>query len=340
MPRQVSDSVNDQGISAAQAATTRHILDLLFRYRRAQSAADPCVANPCAECYGAHEKKARAFVAAGRPIQFVLLAFPAKSPNPAKTLGRLPDLAERLALNFLQVVCDQIRHYHAPGAQVIICSDGHVFSDLVSVSDPDVTAYRDELLRVFDAWELGSLAHYSLADAYGTIPFPDAREALLRDWATPLPVIRERVMADADARALFNGIHRFMFEDRIVARPRESRSKARGFAKDAAYRVTQRSNAWSDLVADAFPGMLRLSIHPQPCHSPKLGIHLIPTRDAWLTPWHGVALDDGEQFTLVKRAAAERTGASLVTRNGRPSHYVAPHVMLAKETPCRTLFAP
>jgi L-tyrosine isonitrile synthase len=38
------------------------------------------------------------FIARGEPIHFVLPAFPAKSPNPEKTLGRLPDYGEVLAL--------------------------------------------------------------------------------------------------------------------------------------------------------------------------------------------------------------------------------------------------
>lgn len=52
----------------------------------------------------------------------------------------------------------------------------------------------------------------------------------------------------------------------------------------------------------------------------------MPARDGWLTPWHGVVLDDGDSRYLVKRWDAEQLGASIVWRNGLPSHFVAPHL--------------
>jgi pyoverdine/dityrosine biosynthesis protein Dit1 len=109
-----------------------------------------------------------------------------------------------------------------------------------------------------------------------------------------------------------------------VLRPNESRNKIRESSKELAYKTIQRSNAWSRLVAEQFPGSLRLSIHPQPLHSSKIGIHMVGTKDNWLTPWHGVVVDTGKGLMLVKREEAERMNASLVMRKQRPSHFVAP----------------
>jgi pyoverdine/dityrosine biosynthesis protein Dit1 len=97
--------------------------------------------------------------------------------------------------------------------------------------------------------------------------------------------------------------------------------------KELAYRMIQRSRAWGDLVGDVFPDSLRLSIHPQHSHAGKIGFHLVRTRDNWLTPWHGVVVDDGTSVTLVKRSQAEHAKASLVWRHGRPSHYVNPNTV-------------
>ncbi len=41
----------------------------------------------------------------------------------------------------------------------------------------------------------------------------------------------------------------------------------------------------------------------------------------WMTPWHGVAVDVGGSFVLLKRAQAEELGAQLVYRENQPSHY-------------------
>src|SRR5205807_2343539 len=66
------------------------------------------------------------FVLADEPVHFVLPAFPVKSPSRRKTFGPLPDLAEELALSFLQSVCDEVADVHRPGAKITICSDGRV----------------------------------------------------------------------------------------------------------------------------------------------------------------------------------------------------------------------
>ena len=306
-------------------AATR-ILTHLFRFRRSPQPPEPCQGQPCATCFAVHRPKVDAFVQAGRPVEFVIAAFPAKSPNRRKTLGILPDLGERLALEFLQSFCEQVAHYHPPGARITIASDGHVFGDLVGVSDEDVTAYHLELKSIIDELGGSSLGVYSLSDAYGGSDYGKLRETLVSEHATPLDELRQLVRTDPDWRHLFDGMHRFMVEDQVVLRPDASRTRIRRDCKDLALQVIQRSNAWSSVVARTFPAAVRLSIHPQPHHSNKIGVHMLRTRDAWLTPWHGTVLDDGQRLTLVKRAEAERLQATLTYRRGRPSHFVAPHL--------------
>ncbi|MCP3804863.1 isocyanide synthase family protein [Allokutzneria sp. A3M-2-11 16] len=267
-----------------------------------------------------------AFIRVGEPIHFVIPAFPAKSPNTNKVLGKLPDLAERLALEFIQSFCDHISHFYPPGARVTICSDGHVFGDVVGVADDDVTAYHEELQRVLTASGWASVELYGLPEAFGRRDYPNLRGLLDRDYATPVDDLRGRVRREPEWRALFNGIHRFVFEDQVAAGAGRSRSKIRQEAKELAYQTIQRSNAWSSVVAERFPGALRLSIHPQAPHSEKIGFQLLRTKDNWLTPWHGVVFDNGVNFTLVKRYEAERMNASVIWRDNRPSHFVAPHL--------------
>jgi pyoverdine/dityrosine biosynthesis protein Dit1 len=120
----------------------------------------------------------------------------------------------------------------------------------------------------------------------------------------------------------------FLLEDAATLQPDVSRNSLRQQCKDRAYELVRRSNAWSRLVAETFPDAVRLSIHPQPCHSEKIGFHLIRTTDNWLTPWHGAAVEVADGVVLVKRWEAEKLRASLVRRHGRPSHFVAPHLQL------------
>jgi pyoverdine/dityrosine biosynthesis protein Dit1 len=307
---------------------SRSVLAILYRYRRLS---DPDLPESddrtCLDCFQVRQERVDRFVRRDRPIEFVIPAFPAKSPNLAKVLGPLPDLGEYRALSFLQSLCDYIGHFHPPGARITICSDGHVFGDVVGVSDAAVTAYRECLADLITKANFRSLDVYGLDDVFGTMNYPVLRDILERDYSVPLEQLKENIRVDREARSLFNGIHRFMFEDAVAVRGGDiSRTRLRADAKERAYHTIRRSNAWSRVVAEQFPEAVRLSIHPQPAHSAKFGLQLIRTRDNWLTPWHGVVLDDGVCELLVKRSEAEEAGATAVWRAGRPSHFVAPHL--------------
>ncbi|KUH38992.1 MULTISPECIES: L-tyrosine/L-tryptophan isonitrile synthase family protein [Streptomyces] len=303
------------------------ILRLVFSFRRlAHGAAADCAAGGCEQCFALHRPKVEHFIEQGVPVHFVIPAFPAKSPNPEKVLGTLPDMAERVSLEFLQELCDYTRHYYEPGARITICSDGHVFSDLVGVGDADVATYGVELETLLQAIGADAINTYGLQDAFPGFPFDEQRAMLTSQYAVPVEDVRARALKEPAARNIFGGIHRFLFEDRMATTTGRSRNSVREETKSLAYHVIQRSDAWSNLVEDFFPEALRLSIHPQVSHSQKIGIHMMRTRDNWLTPWHGVALDDGEGVRLVKRSEAEQLGATLVRRGGRDSHYIAPDV--------------
>jgi len=307
----------------------RQILDFTFRHRRLLDLASPCGTKACDECYAPHLTKIQGFIDRGEPVHFVILAFPAKSPNTNKVLGPLPDLAEWAALEFLQSFCDQLSYYHHPGARITICSDGHVFAETVGITDDDATAYGAEMKAIVEAQGAGSIAFFSLVDAFGPMPYADMRSELVRRHAEPVEAIRKGLAEEEASKQLFNGIHRFLFEDQAAIETACSRNHVREVTKELTYQVVQRSKAWSQLVGDVFPRAVRLSIHPQPAHSEKLGFHLLRTRDNWLTPWHGVAMEFSNGLVLVKRYQAEQAQARLVRRHNRPSHFVAPDLELA-----------
>jgi pyoverdine/dityrosine biosynthesis protein Dit1 len=302
-------------------ALAREILRTLFRHRRLEGGDPRCADSPCDECVALHLPRLRRAVLANEPVRFLLPAFPAKSPNPRKVLGALPDMAEELALRYLQGVCEEIRAVYPPGAIITICSDGHVFGDLVGVTDEDVTRYGAEISGLVRRLGLDAITTFRLEDLYETGDFHTMRAELAAHYAEPLDALEERTRRHERHRALFNGIHRFMTEDRLALEPEKSRNRVRTESKALAYQVIRRSNAWGRLVAECFPLGVRLSIHPQHPHSEKIGILLGDAADAWLTPWHGVALHDGGRFRLVQRHQAEAAGARLVERDGRPSHF-------------------
>lgn len=297
------------------------ILRRVFRHRRLAPHAGDCAKEPCGRCLALHAPKAAYFVRAGRPVAFVLPAFPAKSPSRRKTLGPLPDRAEEQALEYLHELCADVERIYPPGMRISLCSDGHVFSDAVGVSDGDVTAYGDELRRMIRSAGFRVFEWFDLSCVYDGLDYPVLRDRLVADYGRPIAELEARIRRHEHARALFNGIHRFLYEERLEGPSARSKSKVREECRTRALQVIQRSEAWGRLLADCFPAALRLSIHPQGPHAEKIGILLGPAQDAWITPWHGVAARTPSGWTYMKRSEAEAAGGKLVERDGRPSHF-------------------
>lgn len=281
-----------------------------------------CRELPCADCRATQARVIEAFVLAGRPVRLVLPAFPGKSPNRAKVLGTLPDMAEERALEYLDSLAASIREIHPPGAEIVICSDGRVFSDAVGIPDDDITAYHRELRTMIAALPHGGVSLFTLDQVpeLAGLPHDTMRTVLTERHAVPLDQLRYGVR-HGEELPLYRAITRFLFEDGNTPEYKGSRAALQRDARARAYVVIQRSKAWGEFLAQRFPGSVRLSIHPQPCSALKLGIRLGESTGTWLTPWHGVAVDLGGRLVLMKRSEAEALDCDLVERGGRPSHF-------------------
>ena len=320
------------GPATPATETAKAILLEVMRFRRAAGPEMCSPTSPCAACMAPHMPKIVANVVANEPVTFILPAFPGKSPNLAKVLGVLPDMGERRALEFLQQLCERIGRIYEPGARVILASDGRVFSDVVGMTDADVTAYRDALRAMIDELGLTAISTFNLEELYADVTFDEMRDRLMADFATPVEDLRAAVkrggQADASAddretNRLYCGITRFLVEDATFPGQPMSKNAIQNMARARAYEVIQRSAAWSGVVERHFEACVRLSIHPHGCGAAKLGIHMAEAAggDSWMTPWHGVALETADGWVLTKRAQAEALGAKLVARDGRPSHF-------------------
>ncbi|WP_432015023.1 L-tyrosine/L-tryptophan isonitrile synthase family protein [Streptomyces cucumeris] len=295
--------------------TSTAILNLLLPHHRTTERT-----HTSAETFPHQLRQISERVHQGAPITLTLPGFPCKSPNPAKVLGHLPDMGEQLSLTFLDTLCSEIERIYPPGARMVICSDGHVFSDLIEVPDHHVDAYADELRALIRRLGLERLSVFDLRDVLGDLPHDAKRAHVDAAYAPALESLRADVRTDDDTLALYRGITRFLVED--TPDYPGTRSALQRRCRQRAYGVIQRSRAWGDLVADHHPHSVRLSIHPQPVGAAKFGIRLLDAPDAWTTPWHASALrraDGG--WTLMPRAEAAQRGR-LVSRDGRPSHFI------------------
>ena len=162
----------------------RRVAKLVLLHRK--TLGHDCAAAPCEQCLALHRPKLHYFISLGLPVHFILPAFPAKSPNRHKVLGTLPDLGEEMALSFLQSLCDDIRQVYAPGARSSICADGRVFTDLVQVSDEDMSAYNEALKQQLVKLSTRDLDVINLKDLLETKSFDAARAWITTEFAESL----------------------------------------------------------------------------------------------------------------------------------------------------------
>ncbi|RNM07201.1 pyoverdine biosynthesis protein PvcA [Dickeya undicola] len=264
-----------------------------------------------------------------QPIVMILPAFPGKSPNRKKTLSHLPDYAELYALDNLHELCQDIRRVYQPGAVIGICSDGYVFSDVVRIPDRQVKAYTDVISDYCTKKYPGMFFMYDLIDTYPGIKDLDSlREELMIQYGTSLLALKSRVKEEPEAASMYRGVTRFLCEDYggMEEFAGVSNAQIQKVARVAAYRVIQRSEAWSKHLEEKFPQAVRLSIHPQFRISKKIGIKLAPVKDRWRTPWHSVAVKRGADIYLEKRSNVDERQYHLIFKSGRPFHYVSTQV--------------
>lgn len=259
-----------------------------------------------------HFNKITECVSKNKPIQFVLPAFPAKSKNHQKTHSHVPDLGEVESLRRINSMCKEIIRVYSPGAQIVICSDGRVFSDLVGVTEEDVTSYRLAIKEIAENFNLEYLTFFDLEDRYPKeFNFHEMRSALESEHASSIDDLKLRVKKDKNTGSLFNGIHRFIKEDYLVIKPDLSKNQINKVSKSVAYQVILRSNAWSSLVEQEFPNAVRLSIHPQALDSEKFPIQLLPCKENWGTPWHRVAVLVNGKLGLMRKLEVQKLGGTL-----------------------------
>ena len=236
-------------------ATARVILERIFRRRRVHADVGEA---PSDAAFAMHQPRVAAFLRLQTRLELVLPAFPAKAPNPDKVLGPRPDAAERLALEGLRGLLDELEEAHAPGTELVICSDGTVFADLVGVSDEDVARYRADLEEMLAEMDERRIRLFDLSDAFGDLGPEAGRQHLLARYAKPVDQIRERAKRSEMHRRQLDGIHRFLVEDELAKHDDRSKSAIRKQTRARAYEVVRRSDAWGALVAVAFPAALRL----------------------------------------------------------------------------------
>ncbi|KAM0243076.1 hypothetical protein ACHAP5_006957 [Fusarium lateritium] len=321
-------------IDRAAFETSTKILDIIGRYRIKRGE----------NIYSKADESALKFITliykhvkAGVPVPLCLPAFPFKSPNStSKTLGKLPDKGEEIALAHLNGLCSAIGDVHSPGAKLTIISDGLVYNDMLGVLDKDVWAYGETLRSMVVKKGFHNICFSRLRDLVD-VNLPEDldemtyvanasnfRRALLNAFSKPGWSWDEVRQMD-DQCMTYRGYIKFLETDLETVYPvNESRSKSK-YKRGIEYIAKQmmaRGDAFANAVRHRYPDHVRLSIHPSTGAS-KLSISLLPTDQLYTTPWHcSVALRlDGTIKTGMRSGFDNDESLELIYDNGQPSYY-------------------
>ncbi|KAK8131332.1 hypothetical protein PG984_007770 [Apiospora sp. TS-2023a] len=276
------------------------------------------------------------FVLSEQRVEMCLPAFPFKSANKVyKVFGVLPDKAEELALERLNIMCVRIGEIYAPGAKVLIISDGLTYCAYL-IGRPGLMgeALRDMALhKGFD--------HIAFSRLQDLVKFPlprgelneityvanatNFRRYLLNKYGDDDIDIYHEIANNTDTRLTYCGYKRFLESDLKHIFPRGKGRTSNGYKRDVKFLAKEmliRGYAFAGAAKAAFPKHLRLSIH-QSTGEHKISMSLLNTKTGFTTPWHcSVALmADGEWVSAPMGDFKGNPQMEVVEVDGRPSHF-------------------
>ena len=233
------------------------------------------------------------FIAQNRPIAMLMVGFPFKSANEEKkVLGRLPDMAERKSLEYLQGMLNDIKKVYKPGANILIFCDGIPFAEFCGISMDAVINYEKALkalaadlpdISLYTSQDM--ISHYKLALAEAIIPFVDRYEPSDAQFKQTLKVVPETALKRIALELDYP-------EGRVLIKKHGLENIVVG--------LLAREMRLRTFLTTAFPSpdFFRLTVHLSPDVSKKFGVKLSPNSD--VTPYHGTLVEEADGSWAIK----------------------------------------
>ena len=246
-------------------------------------------------------KQVQACMEERRAIQFLLPAFPCKSPNLEKVAGTLPDAAEFYALTHLNRICQEIDTIYQHGCEFVIWNDGCVFGDLVGVSNEEISTYEN-VLQYFSS----SMIHIQWDNMTNYVENGDL---LIEKYGSSSFDFQQWLQKSENNHQQFIHLRKFMETDSGKRHNRKnlSRRQLQNQMSAVAEQMIKRNEALANLLKSNYPKHIRLSIHQHVNNGEKFTIGLFrensgqaDTQSFLRTPWHNVLVinQDGHKTLL------------------------------------------
>lgn len=338
----------------------------ILNSHKTQHAKFPCIDTECPACNGAIQNRILPFIQQNKTIQMTMAGFPFKATSKNKCISESPDMAEVISLKFLNSIITDIKKDYEPGAKLTIFNDGLMFTPIVvNPNDRQAMRYIKNIKGIIN--HIGAADNIeikSITDFYTNLH--TGREDILKRYPHDLCEIKQNA-CDPNNKEVdleyYTGSKKFATEkmagledgeleeiiiERYKGKPDEpngiqyqcyiseiescangklGKNKKEKLAGDIACDSIRRAKAWGAFIEEQQPNAIRLSSHPQPCGSSKLGIYLTKDHNNWGTPWQLTAIDIGNgEFILGKRQEADNLGFELIY-----PHFKLPDNLSAEE---------
>lgn len=262
-------------------------------------------------------KQIEYFINDNKRIIAVLPSFPFKSQNRDNTLGDLPDMGEYIALKTLNAMCLKINSIYEPGIDLYLASDGRLYSDLVCISDEQVSKYRNKLLEMnTEICSESSLKWFSLDEGIGETNGQDIRTVLENKYSDGIFDVRDKIKTDLDYLRLYIGFKAFALgELNSKGLKCSNREKVRR-AVQIAERMMIRNFSNAKLLKEKFPKMIRFSVKYHDTRKGIFAVNLMNKQHDVGTPWlNSIVKHNNNDYAYIKAKDARLLGYKEV-RNG------------------------
>jgi pyoverdine/dityrosine biosynthesis protein Dit1 len=271
-------------------------------------------------CYGENrslvgkiiDEKLEYFINNNTSINFIMPAFPGKSPNLNSTFTAGVGLEEIYALKTIDEFISKINCVYQFGCKLTIIHDGHLFYDLgITRTDEQLTSYVKSFIKL----KSDSIISYTLNDLMGSDSFSVSRNKFKKEYVeTNINNPRSR---DVQNEILFT---KNEFADKI-GYINMSKNQLQKKSKEIAKKSLILKAGLSDLISKKFEIYIRLSIHYQNKESPKMGIQLIPNAINHGTPWFNVLYRAPSGKVILGKKDWDIPSKQLINENGQGYFY-------------------
>ncbi|GAW20486.1 hypothetical protein ANO14919_099920 [Xylariales sp. No.14919] len=266
-------------------------------------------------------------VAAGVPVRMLLPGFPFKDNSQTVVLGPLPDLGEELALSHLQGLCNNISAIYEHGAEILICSDGLVYNDLMGVSDEAAWEYGEALRSMATRLETCNIKFIRLWDLL-ELPsrylHQESQEKAKEHYLEHATSIRQELFhryGDAQFNASIAVTTDKNWATTHAAYVGVLTQKAAESPESVATQMIQRGKAYGTALHANFPDYIRLSIHDS-TGKDKISLALVPNPrergSVGLMPWRSVVAVDSDGSYRTVYPDQIRDTHELIYKDGQP----------------------